>query len=119
MVEVLKKDKTAGKEVKGKTFKGDKDLVLDDEKDDERGQSNYKTMVDQIIENLRIVVSGSKQVNLSDIKELVNIEKATCEMPKQITDALPTELEFATDPRGEWCIMKGLIMKSSLRNIGT
>lgn len=107
--EVLEKEKTKGKEVKGKTFKGDKDLVLDDEKDDERGQGNYKTIVDQIIENLRIVVSGSKQVNLSDIKELVNIEKATCEMPRQITDALPTELEFATVPRGEWCIMKGRI----------
>lgn len=101
--------KECGKDIKNKTFKGTEDLVIDDEQESKKDPGTYKTIVDQIIENLRIVVSGSKQVNLSDIKELVSIDKATCEMPRKITEAMPMELEFISDPRGEWCVMKGRI----------
>lgn len=66
-----------------------------------------------ILENLKIVVAGSQDLDTGGFKELVNVDKATFEMPQVKRRKVTFELTLTEDVRGEWCVVQGRIRSPS------
>lgn len=77
------------------------ELIVTDIETAQKDKSNYQIIIDSILENMKIVISGITLVDASSYDELVNVEDATAEMPERVTSC-PVELTLHSASNGEW-----------------